>query len=398
MNTYTEVTKFPSKSSAGKFYTVKRDQNGNLSCDCMAWRFKKPNQERDCKHIAAFILQSFAPKHIKDHTENSLRRITSDLEKRYAQAKRASKLEIPAVQEPELIAPMLASSGSPEDLDNKPGFAVGKKYDGFREIMYIDSVGKVTLRSRSGADHSANVPHLTGELVPELANTILDGEGIAPSESHGETKTIFGSDPDVAIEAQTRIGKAKYMAFDIMRANGYDTTNLPLKQRVFFLSTAIFHLNKIGISVYQEQLFEKEQLQHFHDLIAAGGEGVMLKDLNAPYEPGKRSNGWIKVKKVNSWDAVITGFTEGKGKYVGVVGAITYGFWQDGKVVEAGKSSGMTNAERIMFAANPKSFIGKVVEIEGQEIGTNGAIRFPRFLRVRNDKVASQCVLDITEN
>lgn len=46
----TEVARFPSASSS-KVYTVKEDPDGNLSCDCPAWRFKKPNQERACKHV-----------------------------------------------------------------------------------------------------------------------------------------------------------------------------------------------------------------------------------------------------------------------------------------------------------------------------------------------------------
>ncbi len=47
---YREVARFPSSSSAGKVYVVKEDQDGNLSCDCPAWRFKKPGRERTCKH------------------------------------------------------------------------------------------------------------------------------------------------------------------------------------------------------------------------------------------------------------------------------------------------------------------------------------------------------------
>jgi hypothetical protein len=50
---YKEIARFPSSSSAGKFYVVKEDQDGNLSCDCPAWRFKKPNQQRSCKHTEA---------------------------------------------------------------------------------------------------------------------------------------------------------------------------------------------------------------------------------------------------------------------------------------------------------------------------------------------------------
>ena len=47
---YTEVGRFPSKSQAGKEYVVKRDEHGNLSCDCPAWRFKK-GASRTCQHV-----------------------------------------------------------------------------------------------------------------------------------------------------------------------------------------------------------------------------------------------------------------------------------------------------------------------------------------------------------
>ncbi len=51
-NDLNEVGQFPSKSSAGKFYIVKRHRDtGALSCDCPAWRFKKGDRERTCKHV-----------------------------------------------------------------------------------------------------------------------------------------------------------------------------------------------------------------------------------------------------------------------------------------------------------------------------------------------------------
>lgn len=380
------IKQFQSKSSPGKFYTVKEDQAGVLYCDCPAWRFKKPNQEtRSCKHTEQ-VLSVETPK-----TPNTTAVLQS------TETIVTKSVPKTVVANPDfLVAPMLASSGTPADLaGDKQGFAVGKKFDGFREIMHIGTDGKVSLRSRSGADHSANVPHLTGKLVQGIADTILDGEGIAPSEKHGETKTIFGSLPDVAIEAQIRIGNAIYMAFDILKFKGQDLTKLPLKERVAYLALAVLHLNNVaGIAeIRQEELVTHQMAQYFLDYVSVGGEGVMLKDLNAPYELGLRSSAWIKIKKIGTWDTVITGFTPGNGKYSGLIGAVRYGFWCDGKVVEVGKSSGMTDADRVKFASNPNSFIGKVAEIEGQEIGANGAIRFPRFLRIRDDKVASECML-----
>ena len=49
---YEEIGQYPSSSSAGKFYIVKRHRTtGDLSCDCPAWRFKKGDKERTCKHV-----------------------------------------------------------------------------------------------------------------------------------------------------------------------------------------------------------------------------------------------------------------------------------------------------------------------------------------------------------
>ncbi len=50
---YTEVAHFPSSSSS-KIYTIKRDENDELSCDCPAWRFKKGDKPRGCKHVDQF--------------------------------------------------------------------------------------------------------------------------------------------------------------------------------------------------------------------------------------------------------------------------------------------------------------------------------------------------------
>lgn len=386
-----EVARFPSKSSPGKIYVVKKDTEGVLYCDCPAWKFKPPGKDRGCKHISIVLgnktlFGKFINTAAEEQHPDSNKKVAPPITK---------KTSTPTVA---LIEPMLAQAGKVEDLLNDPvGFAVGKKFDGFRELMYIDLVGKVTLMSRSGADHSANVPHLTGKPIPWLANTIIDGEGIAPSEQHGETKTIFGSDPDVAIAAQTKIGKAVYKAFDIMKFRGKDVMDLPLKERAKLLSTAVLHLNLMGFTaVEQESLVQHGMLEFFKKIVGYGGEGVVLKDLNAPYLPGSRNGAWVKIKKVATWDTIIIGFTAGKGKYEGLIGAVRYGFWQNGVgPVEAGKSSGMTDADRVKFASNPEYFIGKVAEIEGQEIGSGGAIRFPRFLRIREDKTVAECVLNL---
>ena len=286
--------------------------------------------------------------------------------------------------------PMLASTSSLDELatlENNPRYAVGKKYDGFRELMHISPTGRVKLLSRSGANHSANVPHLTGKTLPDLEDTILDGEGIAPSEDLGDTKSIFGSSPATAIANQDELGKAKYIAFDILRYKGRDLLGLPLKDRLPYLEKAVDALHRYGITqVQQEKLVHHNKRNYYDSVVAKGGEGVIIKDLDASYHSGRRTSAWGKVKKVDTWDAVITGFTDGKGKYTGQIGAIEYGFRRGGRVVPAGKTSGMTDEVRKDISLNPNKYLGKMIEVAGQEISREGAIRHPRVLRIRMEK------------
>lgn len=294
-------------------------------------------------------------------------------------------------------SPMKASSASSDLLDeieDDPNYALGEKYDGFRELLYVEDDGSIRLFNQSGTEQTANVPGITSIKILDrrLYGTVLDGEGIGPDRRIESTKSIFGSSPAYAIEWQEQNGNAQYKAFDILRHGNTEIMELTLRERRLHLTNVVLMLRANGIrDIDVETLVTTGKRKFFDGIVAVGGEGVMVKDLNSQYHPGLRSNGWTKVKRMDSWDTVIVGFTEGKGKYEGVIGAIRYGFMENGVLKEVGKSSGMTDAYRTMFAEDPASYIGRVAEIEGQEIGKNGAIRFPRFLRLRDDKLPEEC-------
>ena len=279
-------------------------------------------------------------------------------------------------------------------IENDERFGVGIKYDGFREIMHVDEHGNIKLFNRSGADHTDNIMHITGFTLPQLAGTILDGEGIGPTGRIESTKSVFGSSPEYARQWQEDNGLASYFIFDVLTYKGKSVVSMPLRERMVILEEAYQELYAAGVRhISIEVLHTQHKREIFDGVVERGGEGIMIKDLYAPYTPGKRTNAWRKLKKIDSWDVVILGFTSGKGKYVGVVGAIVYGAYSRGELVEIGKSSGMTDSDRRMFAESPGNYIGTVVEISGQEIGKDGAIRFPRFVRLRDDKLPTECVV-----
>lgn len=117
-----------------------------------------------------------------------------------------------------------------------------------------------------------------------------------------------------------------------------------------------------------------------------GGEGIMLRDPDGYYQCGKRSNGLLKYKKVQTMDLRVVGWNEGNGKYEGAVGS-----WQcetdDGDIKV--NVSGMP--DDLHYAVNPDALIGSIVEVAYFDISINSAtgqksLRFPRLKFMRTDK------------
>jgi DNA ligase-1 len=135
-----------------------------------------------------------------------------------------------------------------------------------------------------------------------------------------------------------------------------------------------------------------------------------LKRLDAPYDAGRRGQAWIKVKKAYATlDVVVTAVEEGHGRRAGVLSDYTFGVWKDGTLVNVGKAySGLTDDEietmqrrfeRITVerfggvrAVRPEVVIE--VAFDGIQRSTRHksgfALRFPRIVRIRDDKTAEQ--------
>lgn len=275
-----------------------------------------------------------------------------------------------------------------EDIENNPDLVAGRKYNGFSELLVVKD-GRIRLFNQSGSEQTDNVPHLTGVVVPKGMDLTLTGEGIAPSDKVGDAKSIFGSGPVHSINWQKNNGRARLIAVNITRYLGEDLAHIPFGERLTVLDDAVCQLIDLGVrGLHSETLHKVGKSVLFQNVLAVGGEGVVIKQLSG-FE-----RDWYKVKKFKSWDAVIMGFTQGQGKYKDVIGAIRYGFYDpNGNLRETGRCSGMTDAERAMFASSPEVYIGRVVEIKGQELGSRGGIIFPRFVRIRNDKFSIDCLL-----
>lgn len=128
----------------------------------------------------------------------------------------------------------------------------------------------------------------------------------------------------------------------------------------------------------------EEQLLRY---VPVSAEGWVLKAANY--------SGWWKLKPVRTLEAVITGFKDGEGKYLGAVGALLVSVRQcdaldrTPEMIEVAAVSGMDDETR--WDIDEKADLGRVCEVAYQYVGSKGRLRHPRFVRWRDDRRAETC-------
>ena len=129
--------------------------------------------------------------------------------------------------------------------------------------------------------------------------------------------------------------------------------------------------------------------RYCRDMVEAGYEGVMIKDLEAPYVC-KRSTFWMKYKPTITVDLEVIGLEEGTGRNQGRLGALVCHGVDDGKEITVNAGSGFSDSERDSLWEDRNLIVGRTVEILADAITQNQdgtySLRFPRFVRFRDDK------------
>jgi DNA ligase 1 len=348
---------------------------------------------------------------------------------------------------------MLASpaESAGDALSHFQNALVEDKYDGIRAQAHCAG-GEVRIFSRTRDDITESFPELPDPLAGLPDDVILDGEIVAWSPAGRAL-------PFSAL--QQRLGRKKvsdkliqqvpvaYLVFDVLYAGGELLIDRSLREREQILDALLAaprrstssqnssariqatfafggDVSESPARVIRAPVFHASSPQELDTLFdaaqARGNEGLMIKDPESVYTPGRRGKSWVKLKReLATLDVVVTAVEYGHGKRIGVLSDYTFAVRDGDKLVNIGKAySGLTDVE---IAEMSQWFLQHVVEDQGfrlvvepkivLEVAFNNmmqsdrhesgyALRFPRIVRLRPDKLPEEadtieCAMEIYE-
>ncbi|HEY0794833.1 MAG TPA: non-homologous end-joining DNA ligase, partial [Acidisarcina sp.] len=275
---------------------------------------------------------------------------SATLSKGAARSIEASLSDAPKESLPPFISPQLAMQAAepPASAD----WVHELKLDGYRVQAHIQSAGKgaksharlnVTLYTRKGLDWTGRMPVVASDLAHlPVESAILDGEVVVLDEA--------GLTSFAELQAAFQEGEQKRMvffAFDLLHLNGRNLRDLPLRHRKDLLRTLIDE-GDAGEGLRYSEDIAGHGAEMFAEACRVHAEGVVSKRSDAKYSSGRVAS-WVKAKCVRQQEFVIGGYTLPSNGTNGV-GALLLGYYDDGKLVYAGRSgTGFTQKSSAML-------------------------------------------------
>ena len=317
---------------------------------------------------------------------------------------------------PELIRPMLCRAG---DLPKTArGWTCEFKWDGVRAVLYVDG-GRVRIKSRNDLDITGSYPEL-GPLGRALGSrpAIFDGEIVAFDDSNRPSFGLLQQRINVRDSAAARrlAGKipVSYLVFDVLHLDGRSTVDLPYAQRRSLLES----LGLASDHWATPPNFRERPQAVLDAALSTGLEGVVCKRTNSQYQPGRRSDDWVKVRGFRTQEVVVGGYTPGKGSRAGGIGALIVGIPGESGLKYVGKvGTGFSDADLIELSVRfsklgrrtspfdgelPKAQVAGATWIRPMIVGevrfsdwtSQGRLRQSTWRGLRPDKSAGDVVIE----
>lgn len=283
--------------------------------------------------------------------------------------------------------------------------------------------------SVDGVEKTNNYPHIRDFFLSlGMPNLILDGEINYPDKTSQYCTRVTGADPDVAIRFQNETAPIHYTMWDVLRTpKGTWLINQPWQKRRDFLEEFYNRFIK-GTSMEQyihlTECRYKNKKAYFEELIQAGREGCVLKNINSLYVMNKKPMWqWMKLKQKDEADFFISGYDDPAVEYTGKQ-IEDWPYWKDVKGVLRPVSknyyfdwigslelsafvnnqprkictcSGITEELRAQISANRDAYLNRVVKISFMEKTEAGYPRHPRFEMFHESKLAQECTWELAE-
>ncbi len=284
------------------------------------------------------------------------------------------------------------------------------KYDGIRAQIHTDGAQDVRIYSRTLDNVTHRFPELEEAARALGRSVILDGEIVAFSDRILPFAII-----------QKRLGRrlvseklladapVVFFAFDLLFLDGEALFERPLRERLALMREVV-RGDKLSLS-HQSEVRDARHVDELFDAARArANEGLVVKDPDSIYTPGRRGKSWLKYKKaLATLDCVVTAAQYGNGRRRAVLSDLTFAVLKEGELVTIGKAySGLTDVEIAEMTEHfqrttrerhgPVHVVEPTVVLEiafdriqeSKRHKSGYALRFPRIVRIRDDKTPEQ--------
>lgn len=333
-----------------------------------------------------------------------------------------------------------------KDLWEGPDWIATEKIDGCRMLIIFDRKQGLSFYSRnisvtdflpvqydniyhtfdvSKMPENINSMVLDCEIICENSNvsTVVGNHGVITETQLQAVAALLALNKEDSVKLQKEEALLKFLAFDFLMVNDSWCLEDSLANRLVYLERGVCALKDCGINIEMLPAVKLDRRAFYDKIVAEGGEGIVMKNLNSPYTAteSRRRDGWIKIKRTmkesltatkagDTLDAFVTGFELGdeeKG-WKDLVGALHFSILlkkDDGSVEEheiARISSIPLEARKqiteIGKDGNPvliESMYKKVAEVDGQAVSSRAKrLKHARILRWREDKLWMDCAVD----